>query len=228
MVPYAVLLGHSKPGPASSSCATRRSKQLSPRQLPRDGVKLLGLPSLPTEESSHMAQISHKSTHQHLHDERSWLLFHTVERFHKNIFNFKLQYKRSTSGKCLGNLKCDLECPITNFFFKKQATLFYRALHCGWIVLFPMQWLVQAFHTCTYPLHMHAHMPLITNQITTVRTFIWDKGKPTHFDLQNHFIYGSVIKKKNTEKYSFVLLLPMTNFTLETLTAVLWKVLLLR
>lgn len=64
MVPYVVLLGHSKPGPAFSSCATRRSKQLSPRQLPRDGVRLLGLPSLPTEESSHMAQISHKSTHQ--------------------------------------------------------------------------------------------------------------------------------------------------------------------
>lgn len=77
MVPYVVLLGHSKPGPAFSSCATRRSKQLSPRQLPRDGVKLLGLPSLPTEESSHMAQISHKSTHQHLHDEKLTAVSHT-------------------------------------------------------------------------------------------------------------------------------------------------------
>lgn len=82
-----------------------------------------------------------------------------------------------------------------NFFFSKSRPSYFIDLYCVWIVLFPTQWLVQSFHTCTYIPCMHTHMPLKTNQTTIVMTYIWDKEKSIHFDLQNHFIYGSVIKK---------------------------------
>lgn len=86
---------------------------------------------------------------------------------------------------------------MSNNIFSKSRPSYFIDLHCVWIVLFPTQWLTGAIfsHTHIYTMHAHTHMPLKTNQTTIVMTFIWDKEKSIHFDLQNHFIYGSVIKK---------------------------------